>query len=320
MRSSFCKGATVSLYPEVIAIRQSDVIRAVANMQDYIEKHINEPISLNQLAGVSGYSHWHSERIFKELTGKSPFDYIRSLRLSKAALVLRDEKIKVIDVAFDFVFDSHEGFTKAFSREFGMPPRRYSQKAPAIPLFMPYRVFDLAAIHKKEKKTMSATANTVFVQVIERPERKIMIKRGIKAADYYEYCDEVGCDIWGVLTSVKEALYEPIGMWLPEQLIPEGTSKYVQGVELPLVYDKPLPEGYEMIIAPPCKMMVFQGPPFKDEDYEDAISDIWELMKTYDPSIYGYVWADSDAPRFQLAPEGYRGYIEARPVRPVNVT
>jgi len=101
-------------------------------------------------------------------------------------------------------------------------------------------------------------------------------------------------------------------------MIPEGTSKYVQGVELPLDYYKPLPEGYEMIIAPPCKMMVFQGQPYKEEDYEEAISGIWELMKTYDPKLYGYEWADDEAPRFQLAPMGYRGYIEARPVRPVN--
>jgi len=34
--------------------------------------------------------------------------------------------------------------------------------------------------------------------------------------------------------------------------------------------------------------------------------------------IYGYEWADQDAPRFQLAPMGYRGYIEARPVCAVN--
>jgi len=51
---------------------------------------------------------------------------------------------------------------------------------------------------------------------------------------------------------------------------------------------------------------------------EEAISDIWELMKTYDSKLYGYEWADEDAPRFQLSPMGYRGYIEARPVRPIN--
>lgn len=310
---------------EVRNIRHTDVVQAVSRMQDYIEMHISEPITLHQLAGTAGYSQWHSERIFKELTGKSPFDYIRVLRLTKAALVLRDGKARVTDVAFDFVFDSHEGFTKAFSRQFGLPPRRYSQETPAIPFFLPNRVIPVPDRKKKEMENMTTPSNTVFVQVVERPARKIMLKRGRKAADYYEYCsevDEIVCEasdaIWGVLSSVKEALYEPIGMWLPDHMITKGTSKYVQGVELPLDYSKPVPQGYELIEAPACKMMVFQGQPYDDEHFEDAITDIWDLMKLYDPKIYGYDWADEDAPRFQLAPMGYRGYIEARPVRTVN--
>lgn len=64
-------------------------------------------------------------------------------------------------------------------------------------------------------------------------------------------------------------------------------------------------------------MMVFQGQPYDDENFGEAISELWEVMKTYNPEIYGFQWADEDAPRFQLAPQGYRGYIEARPVRQI---
>ena len=62
-------------------------------------------------------------------------------------------------------------------------------------------------------------------------------------------------------------------------------------------------------------VMVFQGPPYEDDDFEEAIGIIWDFMNRFDPALYGYAWADEDAPRFQLAPMGYRGYIEARPVR-----
>jgi AraC family transcriptional regulator len=117
-----------------------DKINAVQRMQDYIEDNILEPISLHDLAVTAGYSPWHSARIFRELTGKTPFDYIRSLRLSRAALKLRDEEVRVVDVALDFVFETHEGFTRAFSKEFGINPRDYSQSAPPIKLFMPARV------------------------------------------------------------------------------------------------------------------------------------------------------------------------------------
>jgi AraC family transcriptional regulator len=43
-----------------------------------------------------------------------------------------------------------------------------------------------------------------------------------------------------------------------------------------------------------------------------------EVMETYCPELYGFEWADEDAPRFQMEPQGYRGYIEARPVRQIS--
>ena len=158
----------------------------------------------------------------------------------------------------------------------------------------------------------------VFVQVVERPARKALLKRGVRAKDYFQYCEEVGCDIWSILTSVKEALYEPIGMWLPKHLIEEGTSQYVQGVELPLDYSNEVPEGFDLIELPPCLMMIFQGEPYEDVDFMDAISEIWQHIEKFDPTVYGYKWDPEAAPRFQLAPMGYRGYIEALPVAPVK--
>jgi hypothetical protein len=121
-----------------------------------------------------------------------------------------------------------------------------------------------------------------------------------------------------MLTSVKEALYEPIGMWLPEHLISEGTSKYIQGVELPLDYSNEIPEGYELIELPPCRMMVFQGEPYDDNDFMTEIEDIWDTIEKFDTTLYGFERAPEDAPRFQLVPMGYRGYIEAIPVREIK--
>lgn len=297
-----------------------DKIDAVQRMQDYIEEHIAEQITLHMLADAAGYSPWHSARIFKELLGKTPFEYIRVLRLSRAAVRLRDEGVRVVDVAFDFVFDSHEGFTRAFSKQFGMTPQYYSRNMPPLKLFMPGRIRDYYLIKQKGVDNMSekSNANTIFVQVVDRPARKLVLKRGIRAAHYFEYCDEVGCDIWEILSGIKEAIYEPIGMWLPENLRKPCTSVYTQGVEVPLDYQGVIPEGFEIIELQPCKMMVFQGQPFEDAKFEEAIDEVWEVMKKYNPEIYGFKWADEDGPKFQLAPMGYRGYIEARPVRAIN--
>jgi AraC-like DNA-binding protein len=289
-------------------------------MQDYIEEHIQDPITLSDLARAAGYSQWHAARVFKELTGKAPFEYVRALRLTKAALLLRDEQPRIVDVAFDFVFASHEGFTRAFSRQFGVSPVDYRRNPKQIRLFMPDRARDRYLKLQKGEIEMATdeVAKTVFVQVVERPARKVIMKRGVRATHYFEYCGEVGCDVWDVLSHVKEAMYEPIGMWLPEGMITPGTSAYVQGVEVPVDYSGAVPDGFELMDLPPCMMMVFQGEPYDDCRFQEAIGEVWDVMKRYNPEVYGFEWADEDAPRFQLAPMGYRGYIEARPVRPVS--
>lgn len=272
---------------------------------------------MHELAEAAGYSPWHAARLFKTLTGKSPFDYIRSMRLSRAAVRLKEENVKVVDVAFDFVFDSHEGFTRAFSKQFGVTPQEFLQKKQEISYFLPENVLEKTLTMIKGGMKMSE-ANTIFVQVVDRPARKLIIKRGTKAEDYYAFCGEVGCDIWEILCQVKGALYEPIGMWMPENLRTPGTSVYTQGVEMPLDYSGPVPEGFELTELPPCKMMIFQGQPYDDEKFEEAIGSMWETLKTYNPEIYGFKWAEEDGPRIQLAPQGYRGYIEGKPVRPIR--
>jgi AraC-like DNA-binding protein len=298
----------------------AEQIKTVQKLQLYMESNIYKSITLKELADVAGYSPWHMARMFKELTGKTPFDYLRGLRLTKAALYLRDNDAKIINVALDFVFDSHEGFTRAFSKEFGVSPHQYSKTTPPVQLFLPYKVHDLSFYFKKEERKMDdkKITKSVFVQVIERPARKVLLKRGINATEYFKYCEEVGCDIWALLASVKEALYEPVGMWLPKSLIKPGTSQYVQGVELPLNYSNLVPEGYELIELPPCTMMVFQGEPYDDDNFSDEIEEIWKHVEGFRPQLYGYDWDPEAAPRFQLEPRGYRGYIEARPVKKIT--
>jgi AraC-like DNA-binding protein len=302
---------------------------AVQRMKDYIEEHITEPITLRMLADAANYSPWHADRVFKELTGQTPFEYLRAVRLSRAAARLRDTDAKIIDVALDFVFGSHEGFTRAFSRQFGMTPQHYRRTAPLMKFLTPEQVRGYHLTLQKGANTMPEDWSTfaqvihrpVFIQVIDRPARKLILKRGVKATHYYEYCDEVGCDVWEVLGSIKEALSETIGMWMPDNLRKPGTSFYMGGVEVPADYAGEIPDGFELIDLPPCKMMFFQGPPY--EEGEPQMSQAGDLVRhaldTYDPKIHGFEWADEDGPRFQLPPEGYRGYIEARPVRELNV-
>ena len=93
-----------------------------------------------------------------------------------------------------------------------------------------------------------------------------------------------------------------------------GTSKYVQGVEAPLDFDGVVPDGFDVIELPETQYMMFQGEPFAEEDYIEAINAVKGAMNSYDPSVVGYVWND-DEPRIQFEPRGSRGYIELRAVK-----
>jgi len=286
--------------------------RAVARMQKHIEANLEEEITLASLARAAGYSPWHSARMFREYTGLAPFEYVRRLRLSRAALRLRDEKRRVVDVAMDFVFDSHEGFTRAFRKEFGIPPKSYSASAPPIPLFTPYPADGVLAMGR-DRQGLAPLADGFRVEIMSFPRRKLILKRAAKAGDYFGYVAEAGCDVWGVLVSIKEALYEPVGLWLPAALRPAGTSAYAQGVEVPEGYAGAVPDGFDCIGLEACEMLMFQGEPYDDERFDEAILGLSAAIERYDPSKDGYRWSDA-APRVQLEPQGYRGYMEARPV------
>ena len=154
----------------------------------------------------------------------------------------------------------------------------------------------------------------VFIQIINKPERKVIIKRGVKASEYWDYCNEVGCDIWGTLLSIDSLCGEPVCLWLPEKYILPNTSKYVQGVEVEMDYNGDIPNGFDLITLPACEYLMFQGEPFEEEDYADAISSVQQSMNKYDPSIIGYLW-DDENPRIQLEPRGKRGYIELKAIK-----
>ena len=287
-------------------------IEAVQRMQDYIEANLDTNITMADLANVSKYSPWYSYRLFVDLLHMTPAVYIRRLRLSKSALRLREEKVKIIDVAFDYGFESVDGYQRAFYKEFGCNPYEYSMRPTPIYLFKPYGI---KYANRKESKTMSEVKN-VFVQVIEKPERKVIIKRGKEATEYFKYCEEVGCDVWGLLCSMKSISGEPVCLWLPKKHIIAGTSEYVQGVEVAADYSGEIPEGFDIIELPKCKYIMFQGEPFEEEDFCEAIEQVWSAIEKYNPKTMGYEWDDSN-PRIQLEPIGTRGYIELLAVKSI---
>jgi AraC-like DNA-binding protein len=107
------------------------------NVLAYIDDHIYEKINLCVLAELVGYSPFYFSKLFSEAMGMPVTGYIRIRKLQYAIVSLLEGR-KVLDVAILYAFDSHEGFTRAFTQLFGSTPstvRKYLTSY-AVPVYV----------------------------------------------------------------------------------------------------------------------------------------------------------------------------------------
>lgn len=101
---------------------QAGIIR---DLLIWLEGHLDQPLSLDNVAAKAGYSKWHLQRMFKDVTGHAIGAYIRARRLSKSAVALRLTARPILDIALQYRFDSQQTFTRAFKKQFSQTPALY---------------------------------------------------------------------------------------------------------------------------------------------------------------------------------------------------
>ena len=121
---------------------QAGIIR---DLLVWLESHLDQPLSLDNVAAKAGYSKWHLQRMFKEVTGHAIGAYIRARRLSKAAVALRLTSRPILDIALQYRFDSQQTFTRAFKKQFNQTPAWYRRASEwhAYGLRPPIRLDDM---------------------------------------------------------------------------------------------------------------------------------------------------------------------------------
>ncbi|MEX0300080.1 MAG: GyrI-like domain-containing protein [Kordiimonas sp.] len=92
---------------------------------DYIEANLHDALPVEKVAREAGLSKWYFQTVFHAVSGETLKSYTLSRRLSSAAHALRDSDRKIVDLAFDFGFASHEVFSRAFKRTYGLSPSRF---------------------------------------------------------------------------------------------------------------------------------------------------------------------------------------------------
>lgn len=88
-------------------------------------------VELAQVGRDARLSSWHAQRVFSTIVGESPKQFQQRVRLQRGAAMLLGTDVRIIDVALACGFSTHESFTRAFGRQFGISPSRYRRTAGA---------------------------------------------------------------------------------------------------------------------------------------------------------------------------------------------
>lgn len=294
-------------------------IEVVQKMQDYIKENIlKEDCNLEKMYLYVGYSHRHADRIFKELIGKTPKEYVKAIKISNSSKEILNTDKKILEIAIESNYETHEGYTRAFQTAFGVTPKNYRTNPKPIPLFIQYPIKSYYSYQlKKEELLMKEETKLCMISVVERPQRKLLFLRAKEATDYFSYCEELGCEWEGLLNSIPSKFDTAAILELPEHLKKDGYSNIASGVEVPMDYQAQLPKNYEIVQLEACKMLYFESEPFeKEEDFFPAIDSVLKATQKYDPKKYGLQYADNIAPRFNFGGQTTAKY--AIPVTPIK--
>ncbi|REG83855.1 AraC family transcriptional regulator [Marinomonas pollencensis] len=136
---------------------QQNRLTRIEKVLDYIHDNLDEPIHVANLAEKSCWSRWQFQRVFGEATGLTVAQYIRELRLSKAAELLLSSTGRQMDVAMQCGFDSEISFSRAFKQMFGCTPRAYRQRGKRQGLRTP--------LHYRTDNGLSVNQSKAFTQV-----------------------------------------------------------------------------------------------------------------------------------------------------------
>ena len=107
----------------------SDYISRINKTFDYIEKHLEEPMTLEELAQVAHFSKYHFNRIFHSIVGETPFQFIQRVRIEKAAMMISTRKGESISaIAQQCGITDISVFSRNFRHYFKMSASAYRSK------------------------------------------------------------------------------------------------------------------------------------------------------------------------------------------------
>ena len=114
--------------PEEIRITPLDE-KMIGKAVEYVSRNMDSPeLSVEELASHMGMSRVRLYKKMKLITGKTPIEFIRVIRLKRAAQLLRESQLNISEIAYQTGFNNPKVFSRYFKEEFGILPSVYQNR------------------------------------------------------------------------------------------------------------------------------------------------------------------------------------------------
>ncbi len=275
-----------------------------------IANHCDEELTLRRLSRRLGYSTFYVTRKFREISGMTFRDYLRRRKLAFALKEVRDSERNLLEIALDYGFSSHEAFTRAFRRLYGVTPSAYRKKPGPVLLRTRITPFDRYFLGLEEIG-MIKSAEEVKIEVVTLPAHRFLHIENRESNGYW--------DFWQKQSLIPGQDYETIcGLLdsIPGKLDDEGGSEvnagsgqvmaYINdprgrlcdwgiprtecwGIRLPADYEGEVPPQMMMTDIPEGEYVVFEHGPFDYEQENRSVEEkIEKAMAEFDYAAAGY--------------------------------
>ena len=275
---------------------QRQIQTIVDEIDRCIKNYNDEALTLCFLSRRLGYSEFYTTRKFKEISGIPFRDYLRLRKLAFALKEVRDSGKSILDIAFDYGFSSHEAFTRAFKRTYGVTPSEYRKRPKPVVLRTKITPFDRYFFGLGEIG-MKKSEDDIKIYFVTIPAHKYLHIKNYESNGYWDFWQKQnlipGQDyetICGLLDSIKGKLdddggSEPnsgSGQIMAYINDPDGRlcdwgflRTESHGVRLPADYTGEVPPQMQLMDVPEAEYVVFEHGPF---DYEQENRSVEEMI------------------------------------------
>ncbi|MBQ9119695.1 MAG: helix-turn-helix transcriptional regulator [Lachnospiraceae bacterium] len=289
---------------------QKQIQKIVTEIDECIKNHKDEQLTLEQLSDAFGYSDFYVSRKFKEISGMQFRDYLRYRKLAFALKEVRDTEKGLLDIALDYGFSSHEAFTRAFRKAYGIAPSVYRRNPVPVALRTIIKPFDcyLLGIGGVGMEKSTEDVKIYFVTI---PAHKFLHIRNYESIGYWDFWQKQSlipgqdCEtICGLLDSIKGKLDDVggneanSGSGQVMAFINEPNGRICSwgiplaecyGVRLPMDYAGAIPPQMLLTEVPEGEYIVFEHGPFDFETQGSSVeAKIEEAMKGFYYEESGY--------------------------------